>query len=356
MDKKITITMDGKNLEALAGQTILECARENGIFIPTLCQYTKTTNVGACRVCMVQVEGARSLVASCCMPISPGMVIQTDTEAVRKAQKMIIELLWSSGNHNCLTCEQNGQCELQNLVYWLQIDKPRFEIEPPGYPIEDNNSMIRRDLDKCILCGRCIRACNEIQVNEVLDFSMRGSQAKVGPAFDTDYFNSNCVFCGECLQACPTGAITYKQARYAGRPWELNKIRTTCTYCGVGCQMDIFTKNGQIVKVSGNREYGQPNEGSLCVKGRFGLDFIQHPDRLKMPLLRRNKKDELKEVPWDEAYTFIAEKMTSIKKSFGADSLAGLCSARCTNEENYLFQKFMRAVIGTNNVDHCARL
>jgi len=356
MDKKIPLTIDGKNIEANAGQTILECARENGIFIPTLCQYAKTTNVGACRVCLVQVENARSLVASCCMPASPGMVIQTNTEAVRKAQTMVVELIWSSGNHNCLTCEQNGQCELQNLVYWLQIDKPRFNIEPPGYPIEDNNSMIRRDLDKCILCGRCIRACNEIQVNEVLDFSMRGSQAKVGPAFDTDYFHSNCVFCGECLQACPTGAITYKQAKYAGRPWELKKVRTTCTYCGVGCQMDIFTKDDHIVKVSGNREYGQPNEGSLCVKGRFGMDFIQHPDRLTRPMIRRNKKEELKEASWDEAFTFIADKLASIKKASGADSLAGLSSARCTNEENYLFQKFMRAVIGTNNVDHCARL
>lgn len=356
MDKKILITIDGKNLEAEAGQTILECARDNGIFIPTLCQYAKTTNVGACRVCLVQVEGARSLVASCCMPVNPGMVIQTDTEVVRKAQRMIIELLWSSGDHNCLTCEQNGQCELQNLIYWLKIDKPRFNIEPPGYSMEDNNSMIQRDLNKCILCGRCIRACNEIQVNEVLDFSMRGSQAKVGPAFDADYFNSSCVFCGECLQACPTGAITYKQAKFAGRPWELNKVRTTCTYCGVGCQMDIYTKDGRIVKVSGNREYGKPNEGSLCVKGRFGMDFVQHPDRLKKPLIRRNKKDELKEVGWDEAYTFITDKLASIKKSSGADSLAGLCSARCTNEENYLFQKFMRAVIGTNNIDHCARL
>ena len=356
MKKEVPLTIDGKNVEAFAGQTILECARENGIFIPTLCQLAKTTNVGACRVCLVQVENARSLVASCCMPVSQGMVIQTNTEAVRKAQKMVVELLWSSGNHNCLTCEQNGQCELQNLVYWLQIDKPRFNIEPPGYPIEDNNSMIRRDLDKCILCGRCVRACNEIQVNEVLGFSMRGSQAKVGPAFDTDYFSSNCVFCSECLQACPTGAITYKQAKYAGRPWELKKVRTTCTYCGVGCQMDIFTKDDRIVKVSGNREYGTPNQGSLCVKGRFGMDFIQHPDRLTKPMIRRNKKEELKEASWDDALTFIADKLASIKKASGADSLAGLSSARCTNEENYLFQKFMRAVIGTNNVDHCARL
>jgi predicted molibdopterin-dependent oxidoreductase YjgC len=145
-------------------------------------------------------------------------------------------------------------------------------------------------------------------------------------------------------------------AKFAGRPWELTKTRTTCAYCGVGCQMDIFVNDGKIVKVSGNRDYGTPNEGSLCVKGRFGMDFIQHPDRLKKPLIRYKKNEDLKEVSWDEAYTFIADKLSSIKKKTGADSIAGLSSARCTNEENYLFQKFMRATIGTNNVDHCARL
>jgi predicted molibdopterin-dependent oxidoreductase YjgC len=356
MEKKITVTIDGKELTAKPGQTILECARANGIFIPTLCHYENTTNVGACRVCVVEVAGARSLVASCCMPISPSMVIRTDTPAVRAAQKMIVELLWSSGDHNCLTCEQNGTCELQNLVYWLKIDKPRFKIDPPGYEMDKSNTMISRDLNKCVLCGRCVRACNEIQVNEVLDFAMRSSRAKVGPAFDDDYIDSSCVFCGECLQVCPTGAITFKQAKFAGRPWELNKVRTTCTYCGVGCQMDLYIKDNQIVKVMGNRDYGLPNEGSLCVKGRFGMDFIAHPDRLKKPLIRYQKNEEFKEVSWEEAFTFIAEKLAAIKKTSGADSIAGLTSARCTNEENYLFQKFMRAVIGTNNVDHCARL
>lgn len=356
MEQKITVTIDGQEVSAYPGQTILECARSIGVYIPALCHYAKTTNVGACRVCVVEVENARSLVASCCMPVSPGMVIHTGTPAVRAAQKMIVELLWSSGDHNCLTCEQNGQCELQDLVYRLKIENPRFPIQPPGYVVEGTNTMIQRDLNKCILCGRCVRACNEIQVNEVLDFSMRSSQAKVGPAFDEDYINSSCVFCGECVQACPTGAITFKQAKFAGRPWELEKVRTTCAYCGVGCQMDLYTKDNKIVKVSGNREHGRPNDGSLCVKGRFGMDFIAHPDRLKKPLIRYKKNEELKEATWDEAYTFIADKLAAVKKDYGPDSIAGLSSARCTNEENYLFQKFIRAAIGTNNVDHCARL
>jgi len=356
MEKKLTVTIDGQEVSANPGQTILEVAKGMGIYIPTLCHYQNTTNVGACRVCVVEVENARSLVASCCAPITPGMVVRTNTPAVRAAQKMIVELMWSSGDHNCLTCEQNGQCELQNLIYWLQIDKPRFNIEPPGYHMDDSNTMIHRDLNKCILCGRCIRACNEIQVNEVLDFAMRGSYAKVGPAFDADYIDSSCVFCGECLQVCPTGAITFKQAKFGGRPWELDKVRTTCTYCGVGCQMDLYTKDNKIVKVMGNREYGAPNDGSLCVKGRFGMDFLSHPDRLKKPLIRYKKGEDLQETTWEEAYTFIADKLKAIKKANGPDSIAGLSSARVTNEENYLFQKFLRAVIGTNNVDHCARL
>lgn len=348
------MTIDGRDVTAAPGQTILEVARSLGIYIPTLCHYQKTTNVGACRVCVVEVENARSLVASCCMPVSPNMVIRSNTPAVRAAQKMIVELLWSSGDHNCLTCEQNGQCELQDLVYWLKIEKPRFDIASPAYAPDNSNAMIQRDLNKCIRCGRCVRACNEIQVNEVLDFANRSSKAKVGPAFDEDYINSACVFCGECAQVCPTGAITLKQAKFAGRPWELTKTRTTCAYCGVGCQMDIYTKDNKIVKVMGNREYGTPNQGSLCVKGRFGMDFVSHPSRLTKPLIRKN--GELKEATWEEAYDYIAEKLSVTKKKHGPDSIAGFSSARVTNEENYIFQKFIRTVIGTNNVDHCARL
>jgi len=351
MDQKLSLTINGKAIEASPGQTILEVAGENGIHIPTLCYYKGTTNVGACRVCVVEVENARSLVASCCMPISQGMVVMTDTERVLTARRLIVELLWSSGDHNCLQCEKNGNCELQDLVYELGIEKPSFEIAPPGYTIEDTNSMIQRDLNKCILC---VRVCNEIQVHEVLDFSMRGSHAKVGPAFDEDYIDSSCVFCGACVDACPVGALTFKQARFKGRPWEIEKVRTTCPYCGVGCQMDLNVSDGKIIKVTTDREYGRPNQGMLCSKGRFGMNFIDSPDRLKTPLIRKN--GELQEASWEEAYDYIAKKLVSIKKKSGADSMAGLSSARVTNEENYLFQKFMRTVIGTNNVDHCARL
>ncbi|OPL15315.1 MAG: NADH dehydrogenase [delta proteobacterium MLS_D] len=354
MSETFTIHIDGQEIETVPGKTVLEAALENGIYIPTLCHLSGTTNVGACRVCSVEVEGARSLVASCTMPVSPGMVVRTDTERVQKARRLIVELLWSSGDHNCLTCEKNGACELQDLVYRLGIEQPRFNIDPPGYPVEDSNSMIVRDLNKCILCGRCVRVCNEVQVNEVLDFSMRGSSAKVGPAFDADYIDSNCVFCGACVDACPVGALTFKQARFQGRPWEITKVRTTCGYCGVGCQIDLNVHDGKIVSVTGNRDYGPPNYGQMCAKGRFGMDFVHSDRRLTTPLIRKN--GELEEATWDEAFDYIAEKISAVRDKYGPDSIAGFSSARATNEENYLFQKFMRAVIGTNNVDHCARL
>jgi predicted molibdopterin-dependent oxidoreductase YjgC len=354
MDGQIALTIDGRELEAEPGQTILEVAEANGIDIPTLCYYPETRKVGACRVCVVELEGARSLVASCALPAEPGMVVKTASKRVIDARKLAVELLWASGDHNCLVCERNANCELQDLVYRLEIEKPRFPIQPPGYEIEETNSMIRFDRNKCVLCGRCVRACNEIQVNEVLEFSMRGSRAKVGPAFDTDLKDSVCVFCGACVDVCPVGALTFKQARFGGRPWEIEKVRTTCAYCGVGCQMDLNVHNGRIVEVTGNRAHGTPNQGSLCVKGKFGMDFVNHPDRLKTPLIKED--GQFREAGWDEAYDFIGKKFASIKKNHGADGLAGLSSARCSNEENYLFQKFMRVVIGTNNVDHCARL
>jgi len=354
MEGKFTINIDGRECQATAGQTILDVAKRNGIYIPTLCYFPATSLVGACRICVVEQEGARNLVASCAMPASPGMKIKTDTPKIIEARKLVVELLWSSGDHNCLQCEANGQCELQDLVYRLGIEKPRFEIAPPGHSLDTTNTMILRDLNKCVLCGRCVRGCNEIQVNEVLDFAKRGNRMKVGPAFDQDYIDSNCVFCGECMQDCPTGAIINKQGRFQGRPWEIEKVRTTCTYCGVGCQLDLNVYNGRVVKVTSDRAHGAPNWGSLCVKGRFANEFIHSPDRLTTPLIRKNGK--LEEATWDEALGYIAGKLGEIKAAHGPDAIGGLSSARVTNEDNYIFQKFMRATIGTNNVDHCARL
>ncbi len=349
------LVIDGKKCEFRQGQTIYEVAKENGIHIPVLCHHDQIKPVGACRVCVVEVEKARSLVASCAAPADNGMVVHTATKRVLDARKIVVELLLKQGHHNCITCERNGACVLQDLAYSLGIETPRFEGPEEMREVEQANEMIVRDMNKCVLCGLCVRACNEIQVNQVLDYTGRGPTAMVGPAFGQAYENSSCVFCGECMRVCPVGAIYEKQGRFMGRERDLEKVRTTCGYCGVGCQMDINIKGNNIVKITTPRETAPPpNNGSLCIKGRFGYDFVGHPDRLKKPMIRDN--GELREASWDEAMGYVADKLSAIKAKHGPDAIAGFSSARCTNEENYLFQKFMRAVIGTNNVDHCARL
>jgi predicted molibdopterin-dependent oxidoreductase YjgC len=351
---KATLNLDGKTVEFEAGQTILEVARGHGVYtIPTLCFLKDTSATGSCRMCMVEVEGARTLLPACATVATPSMVIKTESPRVDAARKMVLELILSSGNHNCLVCEANGECELQALAYRYQVPTPAF-ANPPDTPyyFEDNNSMIVRDFSKCIMCGRCVRACNERQVNQAISIGYRGSHNKIVAKADYPYIDSDCVFCGECVQACPVGALLDKNAMHQGRPWERHTVRTTCPYCGVGCQVDLHVKGGKIVKATG--AHALPNEGRLCVKGRFGLGFVQHPDRLKTPLIRKN--GELQEATWDEALNLVATRLKDIKEKHGPEKIGGWCSARITNEENYLMQKLMRAALGTNHVDHCARL
>lgn len=351
---RINITIDGKEINGERGQTILETAKSHGIHIPVLCYHPAAEPAGACRVCVVEVEGFSSLVASCTQPIARGMVVNTKSERVLGARRLVVELLLSSGNHNCLVCESSGECLLQELAYELGIEEQHFDKASKNNEIENNNPMIIRDMDRCIICGRCVRACNEVQVNRVLDFQYRGYNTTVGPAYGRTYEDSECVFCGECVAVCPVGALTEKMARFKGRIWEQTKVRTTCTYCGVGCQFYLNVKDGKVVKVTSDYALGEPNYGSLCVKGRFGYDFIHHPDRLTKPLIKKDGK--FNEATWEEALDLVSKKLMESKDKNGPDSIFVLTSARCTNEENYLLQKLTRAVIGTNNVDHCARL
>lgn len=333
------------------GQTILEVATDHGIFIPTLCHLPGCTPTGACRICVVEVWGARTLVASCAAPASEGMIVHTESARVLRARKTILRLMLDSGNHDCLLCPAAGDCTLQSLAFRYGEGTGTFERTKPRYRPETGNPFIVRDFSKCILCGRCVQACNEVQVNEAIDYGYRGAATKIVAGCDTSLAESDCVFCGECLQVCPTGALSMTDARKKPRLCETRPVRTTCPYCGVGCQMDVYVQGGRIQHVLGAAD--GHNEGSLCVKGRFALDFTAHPERLTSPLIRRD--GELVPAGWDEALDLVASRLLAVREEHGPQALGFLASARCTNEENYLFQKLARC-LGTNNVDHCARL
>jgi len=349
-----TCTINHQKVSFEPGQTILEAARKNGIDIPTLCHLEFARPTGACRVCLVEIKGASSLTAACDTPAAPGMIVATESEAVIKARQMVIELMMASGDHVCPVCEANGRCVLQDLAYRYQVETVRFTRTPSIPPTEDGNPLIIRDFSKCVLCGRCVQACNEVQVNLAIEFKYDGFKSKiVTQVGDVPLEESTCVFCGECVRVCPVGALTEKQSRFKARAWETTPVRTTCSYCGVGCQMYLHVKDGRVVKVAGV-DGARPNLGRLCVKGKFGQDFIHSEDRLTTPLIREG--DTFRKASWDEALDLVAKRMTEIKKEHGPDALAGLTSARVTNEENYLMQKLVRTGFGTNNIDHCARL
>ncbi len=347
------IIIKGREFEAKEGRTVLEIARENGIYIPTLCYHARTGPAGKCRACVVEVEGIRGLQTACTLAVKDQMKVVIDSDKVREAQKLVVNLLLSTGKHDCLSCEQNGICDLQDAAYYLGIETPAFKLADIEPQIDDSSEFVYRDHSKCIQCGRCIAGCNGTVVNEVLSFGYRGHETKVICDNDLPMGSSSCVQCGECVQLCPTGAIIEKVSRGKGRTWDTQKVHTTCPYCGVGCQIQLHLKDKEIIRVTGV-EAEDPRLGSLCVKGRFGYHFINDAGRLKTPLIREN--GALREATWDEALDRVAENFKRIKQASGPDAIGVFSSARITNEENYLVQKFTRAAIGTNNVDHCARL
>jgi len=358
MSEEISVTIDGRQLTGRAGQSVLELALKNGIEIPNLCYDPRLEPTGSCRLCLVEVEGQKQPVTACTLEIQPGMVVSTNTEEIRAIRKTILELLFYEHCGSCTTCDENGECRLQQYAYEYQLSDQMFSLHPPGEPQTNyttGNEGIQYDINKCIRCGRCVRICDEVQMAHALTFKDRAASVEVTTAFDVPLNDSTCVLCGQCISTCPTGALYERSAKGKGQAKDMVRTRTTCIYCGVGCQIDLNVnpKTNRIVRVTS--EVGCiPNDGNLCVKGRFGMDFVGHPERLTTPLIKRNGK--LEEASWDEAIKLIAGKLKKIKSESGPDSIAGLSSAKCTNEDNYVFQKFIRAGIGTNNVDHCARL
>ncbi len=351
--------VDGVPYELNKGETILAFLKRNfgEDYVPTLCDAPNLKPFGACRVCSVDValtaNGSTKAVASCHTPVSPDMHIFPHTQNIQDLRKNIVELVLTDHPLDCLTCEVNNNCELQTVAAQVGVRDVRY---PEGKNHLDrqkdlSHPYMKTDMSKCINCSRCVRACDEVQGQFVLSMAGRGFDAHIVKGQEVPFFESDCVSCGACAQACPTSAISdvYESKSTAYD----EKVRTVCTYCGVGCNLDVAIKGGQVKSIQAPFD-ADTNAGHTCLKGRYAFAFYNHPDRLKTPLIKKN--GEFVEATWDEAYDFITDKLKDIKSKYGGDAVAGISSARGTNEENYLMQKFIRAVMGTNNIDCCARV
>lgn len=346
MSDQLRFKIDGQPVQAEEGMSILEAAQANEIYIPHLCHHPDLVPVGACRMCGVEVDGGR-MVMSCMTPAREGIDVRTDSPDIYAARKVTMDLLIADHHMDCLACEAADDCELLTVSAYLGIKPDQgtgLRKMGRGLPLDTSNPFFQFDPNKCILCGICVRTCEEIVGLSALGYINRGFKTVVGTFGDKGFVDSICESCGECVTRCPVGALVPKIPQMAAR-----EVRTTCAYCGVGCGIYFGVRGDKIVSARADRE-SPPNMGSLCVKGRYGFSFVNHPDRLTTPLIK--KDGEFVEASWEEALDLIAKKF---KKSKGK-KFAALTSAKCTNEDNYLVQKFTRAVMRTNTIDHCARL
>jgi formate dehydrogenase major subunit len=349
--KLVRLTIDGQDVTASDRATILDVARREKIYVPTLCYDPRLASFGACRVCMVGVKGARGPVAACTTPVRDGMVVDTKDPVAARVARGVVELVLSDYPQAALAREGDRN-ELRDVAAHFGLEKSRYEGERHAYAKDERHPYIKVDMNECIVCGRCVRACDEVQGTFALAYAGRGWGTKIVAGVDTGFKDSACVSCGACVQTCPTGALD--EAAFKSKETLDRTVQTTCAYCGVGCSLEVHVRDEQVVAIDPAAD-GPANVGHTCVKGRFAHQYARSKDRLTSPMMRR-PDGTWREATWDEAMGFVAGKLKDIIAKDGPDAVAAISSSRCTNEENYILQKVFRAAVGTNNIDNCSRV
>ena len=365
--KMVTLTIDGHEISVLEGTSIMRAAMEMGTQIPRLCATDMFDPIGSCRLCLVEIEGRTEMPASCTTPVAPGMVVRTQTNRLKQLRKGVMELYISDHPLDCLTCSANGDCELQDMAGAVGLRDVRYGYEGENHVFaksggrinlnwiskDESNPYFIYDPSKCIVCSRCVRACEEVQGSFALTISGRGFDSRVSPGMNESFFGSECVSCGVCVQACPTATLVEKSVIETGSPE--HSVVTTCAYCGVGCAFKAEMRGDELVRMVPYKD-GKANRGHSCVKGRFAWGYATHKERILKPMIRAKVTDPWREVSWDEAINYAASEFKRIQAKYGKRSVGGITSSRCTNEETFLVQKLIRAGFGNNNVDTCARV
>ncbi|MDN4571959.1 formate dehydrogenase subunit alpha [Pandoraea cepalis] len=355
-DVGITLEIDGERVTVPAGTSIMRAAAGRDVNIPKLCATDSLEPFGSCRLCLVEIEGRRGFPASCTTPVEPGMKVRTQSPALQDLRRNVMELYISDHPLDCLTCAANGDCELQDMAGVTGLREVRYGFEGDNHihsAKDESNPYFTYDPSKCIVCNRCVRACEETQGTFALTISGRGFEARVSAGQDQPFMDSECVSCGACVSACPTATLQEKSVIEMGQPE--HAVVTTCAYCGVGCAFKAEMKGGEVVRMTPYKD-GGANEGHACVKGRFAWGYATHKERITKPMIRSKITDPWREVSWDEALDYAASEFRRIQATYGRDAIGGITSSRCTNEETYLVQKLVRAAFGNNNVDTCARV
>jgi len=355
-EQEVTLEIDGNQVTVPKGTSLMRAAVDAGIQVPKLCATDSLEPFGSCRLCLVEVDGRKGYPASCTTPAEAGMKVRTQSPKLQELRKGVMELYISDHPLDCLTCSANGNCELQDMAGVTGLRNVRYGFDGANHlksEKDESNPYFTYDASKCIVCNRCVRACEETQGTFALTISGRGFESRVSPGMDEPFMESECVSCGACVEACPTATLQEKSVIWLGQP-EHSKI-TTCAYCGVGCGFKAEMKGNEVVRMVPWKD-GAANEGHSCVKGRFAWGYATHQDRITTPMIRKKITDPWQAVSWEEAIAYAASEFKRIQAKYGRDSIGGIVSSRCTNEEGYLVQKLVRAAFGNNNVDTCARV